>query len=311
MQEININFFGTNNFAKVILEGLIKNTSFVIYKVITMPDRPAGRKKELKMSAVKELALKHKLEIEQPEKLDDIKYSSDFLNIVIDYGIIIPSNIIDNPRFGSINIHPSMLPKYRGASPIQSAILNGDDRTGVTIMVMDDKMDHGPILVQNEVEILKDDKTPELNQRIAQIASQLLLSTIPSYISGQIKPVEQDHDKATVCKLISREDGIINFEKKAREIYDQFRAYTPWPGIYTIIKSDDKKYDGLKIKLIDIEIVNREMEKGTIIFEKDCIYIGCSSESIKINIIQLEGKKAMSANVFINGHNGLNNSKLE
>jgi len=304
MQHIKINFFGTNNFAKTILQGLIHSPNFEIAKIVTMPDRPQGRKKEIQASVVKKLGLKNNILVTQPEKLNDVEYASDILNIVVDYGMIIPKEIINKPKYGSINIHPSLLPKYRGASPIQSVILNGEKKTGVTIMLMDEKMDHGPILAQQEVEISRDDKTPDLNQKTADRASELLLNIVPGYISGQIKPQEQEHKQATTCQLIKREDGLINFKHSADQIYNQYRAFFPWPGIYTT-------YDGKKIKFLDIEVVDKQLEQGVMKFEKNIIYVGCKQGTIKVNEIQLEGKQAMSANVFVNGHDSLNNVKLK
>ena len=310
MQDIEINFFGTNNFAAVILKGLINDPLFKIVQVITMPDRPVGRKKEIKASLVKQIALDNGLDVVQPDNLKDFSLVSNNLNIVADYGMIIPQKIVDAPKYGSINVHPSKLPKYRGASPIQSAILHGETKSAITIMLMDAKMDHGPILSQQEVEIDADIQSPQLNQKMAEIASKLLLKTVPEYINGQIKPIVQNDDDATFCSLLKKEDGLIDLNKKAVEIYNQFRAMQPWPGVYLVIKSTDKKYCGKKLKIVDMYYSDKNIVKGLLNFDSSNVYIGCANGSIVIKKLQLEGKKKMDSISFMNGYGNLNNVKL-
>jgi methionyl-tRNA formyltransferase len=313
MDQINIVFFGTNNFATIILQGLIDSPFIEIAKVVTMPDKPVGRKKQLQSSPVKLLALEHDLKIDQPEKLKnyDIGNSDYELNIIVDYGMIIPQNIIDTPKFGSINIHPSLLPKYRGPSPIQSVLIDGQTETGISIMLIDKEMDHGPILAQESFEIDKDDTYPELSKKLAKKAVEMLLTAISDYTDDKIKPKNQDHDQATFCKMLTRESGIINFDKTAQEIYNQYRGLIPWPGIYTKIKNEELKIKNLRLKLLDIKPSNKKIDQRKIVFEDDKIFIGYKDSSIEVLELQLEGKKPATAKNFINGNTNLHNSNLD
>ena len=259
-------FFGTPRFAEVILARLIA-TEYRPILVVTALDKPQGRKRTSTPSPTKILAKKHRIPINQPEKLNEttshtLKSKSWDFFIVAAYGKIIPKEIIDIPKYGVINIHPSLLPKYRGASPIQAVILSGDEKTGATIMLMDEKMDHGPIIAQQELEIRNPirqlaDKisdspaggrnksaiqmskitTPELTERLAELSADLLLETLPKWILGKIEPQEQNHDQATFTKIIKKEDGHIDWNKSAEEIERITRAYTPWPGAYAFWQS--------------------------------------------------------------------------
>ena len=183
-------FFGTHKFASVILQSLINDERFEIKKVITQPDKPVGRKQILQKSPVKLLAEENALDIDQPESLRnyELRTMNSELFIVAQYGLLIPESILNIPKFGTINTHTSLLPKYRGASPIQSAIFNGETKTGVTIMLMDKGMDSGPILTQKEVDILPDDTYLMLDTKMAQIASELLIETVPKYLDGEMQP---------------------------------------------------------------------------------------------------------------------------
>ena len=304
MTKINIVFFGTDRFASIILEALLESSNINIDLVITQPDRRAGRKGKLQPSIVKILAEKNNLKLNQPENLSDYVLSKSDLNIVVDYGIIVPKKIIESPKYGSINIHPSFLPKYRGPSPIQTALLNGDEKSGITIMKMDEKMDHGPIIAQESIFIDPDDSYAILSNKMAIRASKLLLKVLPGYISGQIKPAEQGHDKSSACKLISREDGWVDFNKTATQIYNQFRALTPWPGVWT-------KLGGKRIKFLELKPSDKENKLGEIIFLENKLYIGCSSGSIEVCKLQLEGKKPIQSEAFINGYKNYNNKKID
>ena len=295
---IPIIFFGTHQFAAAILEAVIKSGLFDIQLVITMPDRPVGRHQELQESAVKIVAKKYNLKIDQPSSLKNYSLlsTSYSLNIIVDYGAIIPQSIIDAPKFGSINVHPSLLPKYRGASPIQSVLMNGEKETGISIMLIDDQMDHGPILAQQKFSILVDDTFSTLYERLAAEAGSLLINTVQKYLDNEIKPQTQDHEEATFTKIMSREDGKIDFTlKTASEIYNLYRGLTPWPGIFTI-------WNEKRLKLIKTKLADKKITPGEIKTEGDRLFWGCKSGSIEVLELQLEGKKIMTAKEFINGN---------
>ncbi len=290
-------FFGTQEFGKGILEALIKSSDFEIVAVFTQPDRPVGRKQEIQKSPVKILAEDHNLKILQPESLKnyEIPNLGADLNIVCQYGIIIPQTVLDSAKHGSINIHTSLLPKYRGASPIQSAIINGEKETGVTIMLMDSKMDHGPILAQEKLTIAPNDNYLTLSDKMLPVACELLLKTIREYLAGDIAPQEQNHEQATLCKMFTREDGQIDFNKSAVEIYNQFRGLNPWPGVFTF-------YDNKRVKLLNIKPVEKNIEPGKFVVENGRLFIGCTEGALEIFELQIEGKKSMNAKAFINGY---------
>lgn len=290
-------FFGTQEFGKGILEALIKSSDFEIVAVFTQPDRPVGRKQEVQKSPVKILAEDHSLKIYQPESLKNYAMpdlGAD-LNVVCQYGLIIPQAVLDSAKRGSINIHTSLLPKYRGASPIQSAILNGEKETGVTIMLMDSKMDHGPILAQEKVVIAPDDNYLTLSDKMLPVACELLLKTIREYLAGDIAPQEQNHEQATLCKMFDREDGKADFTKSAVEIYNQFRGLYAWPGIFTF-------FENKRIKLLNIKPVEKKLQPGKFVAENGRLFIGCAVNSIEVFELQIEGKKPMDAKAFINGY---------
>jgi len=306
MQKIKIAFFGTHEFATTILQGLINSPFIEIELVITQPDKPVGRKKELQKSPIKLLAEKYGLKVEQPNslKLYILSLKTYDLNIVVDYGLLIPKNILNTPKHKSINIHPSLLPKYRGASPIQTALINGNTETGTTIMLMDEKMDHGPILTQEIVKIDSNDNYPILSKNLAEKANKLLLDTIPKWVDGKIKTKAQNNSNATYCKMLTRDSGLVDFSKSAQEIYNQYRGMTPWPGVWTTVIGDKR------LKLLEIKPSNKQIEVGRIKFVDDEIFIGCGEGSIKVLELQLEGKKAMNARSFINGNKEINNMSL-
>ena len=277
-----------------------------------MPDRPVGRKQELQSSPVKIFAEKYGLKIEQPITLKnyELEIRNYGLNVVVDYGMLIPQNIIDAPKFGTINVHPSLLPKYRGPSPIQSALMNGEKETGVSIMLIDAKMDHGPILTKKTIQIDKDDTYPVLAKKLAGMASTMLIEAIESYVAGKIISQPQNDKLATFCQFLTREDGRVNFNKTAPEIYNQYRGLAPWPGVYVEIKNEKLKMKNYRLKLLKIITSDKMIDVGKMAFDKDKIFIGCNDGAIEVLELQLEGKKAMSAKDFINGNKQLNNMSL-
>ncbi len=290
-------FFGTQDFAATILQGLLESDVISVEMVFTQPDRKTGRKQTVEESPVKKLAKKYNLKIEQPETLKN--YSSPLtsysLGVVAQYGLIIPKKIIDSFPKGMINVHGSLLPKYRGASPIQAALTNGEKETGVTIMVMDEKMDHGPILSQKELKIDADDTFTTLAAKMAVEGSALLLNTLPQWLNGELKAQTQDESQVTLTKLLTKEDGLVDFNKTNDEIYNQYRGLTPWPGIWCV--RNDKR-----LKLLKIIKSDKTLPSGEPLAENKHIFIGCGKGSIEILELQLEGKSAMDAPTFLNGY---------
>ncbi len=299
-------FFGTHDFGAAMLQALINSKQYDIVAVVTQPDRPVGRSQELEKSPVKILAEKNNLHVFQPEPLKtfDFGLSTFDLGIVCQYGLIIPKKILDLPKFGTLNVHTSLLPKYRGASPIQTALMNGEKKTGVTIMLVDEKMDHGPILAQEKITIDPDDIAPSLSKRMAPVAGNLLLKTIPDYLSGKITPQPQDETEATFCKILTRDDGKIDFKKTADEIYNLYRGLTPWPGVWT-------KWDGKRLKLLSIApSPSRKGTAGEVKVVDNKIFISTADGSIQILELQLESRGAMDARTFLTGYKDIDGAVL-
>lgn len=230
-------FFGTDTFAVKVLDTL-KNRGFIPSLIVTQPDKPVGRKQTITAPPTKIWGTINNVDISQPETLKNVpeELTTDRFDffVVASYGKIIPQAILDLPKLGTLNIHPSILPKYRGASPLEYTILNGDSETGVTIMLMDAKMDHGPILNITKYEIPNPNTItyPELLKTLAELGANSLAGIIPEFVSGQIKPQEQNHDQATYTKLIKKTDGEINPFNDPKTAWRKYRAFIEWPGVY-------------------------------------------------------------------------------
>jgi len=315
-------FFGTPKFAAIVLEKLI-NTGCVPEAVICNPDELVGRKQILTPPPVKSFIIEHgtwNIKIFQPIKLDSsFKFQVSGLKpdlaIVAAYGKILPKEILEIPKHGFINVHGSLLPKYRGASPIQAAILNGDKETGITIMKIDEEMDHGPILGKSEIRISKSETFESLSQKLAISGADLLIKTIPDYIYGKIKPIEQDHSKATYTKIIKKEDGKIDWSKSAGEIERMTRAFYPWPTAWAI-------WNNKILKIFEVEIIEKDFTKsaiadfvkwpvGRVFLYKNIFAIKCNECALVTKKLQLEGGKILSAKEFLNGHKDLIESILQ
>jgi len=252
-------FFGTSHFSKIILEKL-KEGGLVPSLIITTPDKPKGRGLKLTESEVKIWAKENGIEVLQPEKLDGsfiLRLSSCACDIFIvaSYGKIIPKEILELPKYKSINVHPSLLPRYRGASPLQGQILNDEKEIGTTIMLMDEKMDHGPILDQTLVNIEMPLPYHALEEKLAEASAELLVKVLPAYINGQILPQEQDHDQATFCKMIKKEDGLLDMSADPYKNYLKFLAFGEWPGVYYFQNIKDKD---ARIKITEAEFENEQ-----------------------------------------------------
>ncbi len=290
---------GTPAFAANILEGLLQD-GYDIVGVVTQPDKEVGRKKILTPSPVKEVALSHGLKVYQPLKIrkeyDEILALDPELILVCAYGQIIPKAILDYPKWGCVNTHGSLLPKYRGGAPIQWSIINGDDKTGITLMYMSEKMDEGDILFQKEIAIDIDDTNTTLFKKMSDLALEMLREHLDDIITGDIKPIPQDHDKATYAWNLKKEDEYIDFDEDVKKVYDHIRGLLDDPGAYSMI--DDKKYKFHKVRYTD-EVSG---EPGEVIgLKDDALAIACKNGTILVDVIQSEGKKAMKAKDFYNG----------
>lgn len=297
MEKIKIAFFGTHKFAQKILKSLLNKPNFDIKFIITTPDKLVGRKQELQKSLVKILAEKHQLVVYSPENLKNFEFEEEIdLAITAQYGLIIPKHLLEKPRFGIINIHTSLLPKYRGASPIQSALLNAENKTGITIMKMDVGLDTGNILKQKEIDINPDDTYMELDEKLADLAISFLEESVLDYINGKITETKQDASQASFCKQLERNDGKIDFkQEKLAEIYNKYRAYYPWPGIWTV-------WQDKRLKLLKIKPSQEKIEAGKMTVINNELFLGTKDKAIQILELQIEGKKNMDAHIFINGY---------
>lgn len=306
-KDTKIIFMGTSDFAKEILKSLVDD-GYKVEAVFTQPEKKSGRKREIKSNPVKTFSALHAIPVFQPRKINGeaiakIKSLAPDLIVVAAYGKIIPKAVLEIPKFKCINVHPSLLPKFRGPSPIQNAILVGEKETGITIMLMDDKIDHGDILAQEKIATSPEDTTETLAQKMIPKSSKLLLRIIPRWVQGEIKEQKQDDSLATYCKLIEREDGKISWNEEARTIYNKYRAFYPWPGIFCFMKSKEKT---TRIKLNKIAIAEIESETkhniGEVSRQDNRIAIQTSKGAIIIEEIQLEGKKSIGINEFIKGY---------
>lgn len=311
MNKLKIAYFGTWEFSASILADILKDDSFDLRLVISQPDKKVWREQILTPTAVHKLALEKGLEIMQPEKLRGNTGFFDYLKsldldfiIVVAYGKIIPNEILEIPSNFVVNIHGSILPLYRWASPIQESIKNGDTKTGLTIMKMSEWMDEWDILSIEEVDIDIRDKSLDIFNKFSEIWEELLSKTLRKYLSWEIKSIKQDYSKATYCSKISKEDWKIDFSKStAKEIYDMWRAYSTWPGIYTYFKwkkldITDCFFDEHEVfldddfKLWDVVELEDHGEKS--------IWVICLSGILILNKLKLEWKKEMDIFSFVN-----------
>ena len=286
---------GTPHYAKEILDALVNDNDMEVSLVLTQPDRPVGRKKVLTAPPVKVAAKEYDIEVLQPARLSDegvfeaiLDAKPDYI-IVAAFGQILPKNILDIAP--CINLHASLLPQYRGASPVQQSLLNGDEKSGVTSMLMEEGLDTGDILQKVEFAIPKDMRLHALMQQLTVDACELTLSTVRNFES--IRPQKQDENKATLCKKIKKADGEVDFED-AKHIYNKFRAFEGWPGVFS---KQGTKLDGLSLVNSD---GNNEAYK-IIGFEDDAVVLGCKVGALRVDILQPASKKAMSAKAYCAG----------
>lgn len=300
-------FWGTPEFALPALEFLLKN-DYEIAGVVTALDEPKGRKFILTPPPVKILAQRYSLPIFQPDNLEIGSWKLEIpkvdLHIVVAYGKIIPSSILQQSRLGALNIHPSLLPRWRGPSPIQSTILNGDQETGVTIIKLDEQMDHGPILATSDKRQVTSQTTyQKLHDELSRLGAELLVETLPGYLAGKIKPKPQDDSAAIYCPVIAKKDGRINWGKPAEEIERLLRAFNPWPSAWTFW-SHGGKNKRLRIDEVDILPDSLPGKAFGYVWQKDSgfILVQTGKGSLLIKKLTLEGRKTVSASDFLKGY---------
>jgi len=304
-------FCGTPSFAVPTLKHLLAESDFEVVGVITQPDRPRGRGQQVFFPAVKEAALAAKLAVHQPEKIRAgesetllRKLAPDCV-VIIAYGQIVPAGFLPIPKLGWINLHASLLPEYRGAAPINWAIVNGETRTGVTTMRIDAGMDTGEVLLKSEVEIGPNETAPELAARLSEVGAPLMTETLRGLAAGTIVSKAQNHAEASYAPMLKKEDGRIDWKRPAVAIYNRMRGFAPWPGAYTTFRGQSCHVWG--------ELASKEgsaslpfgadaTRPGTLLWGKNELFVWCGDATVlRVRLVQVEGRKAVNAGDFANG----------
>jgi methionyl-tRNA formyltransferase len=301
-------FFGTSPLACPSLEAILASPDHQVIGVVTQPDRPAGRKLRLQPSAIKALALEHGLAVLQPERAREALFINRIgtlapdLAIVVAYGQILPQGLLALAPLGFLNVHASLLPRYRGAAPIQWAIWNGEPETGVTIMKLDAGLDTGPVLSQSVTPICDSDNAQSLHDRLAQLGAQLLLDSLPFYVTGQLLPQPQPLSNVSYARKITRDDARLDWSLSARQLWNQTRALVPWPGTFTHLPS---KPEPLLLKIWESEWVptGAQQDPGCILeLSAAGILVACGQDALRLRVIQPEGRRRMMAAEFLSGY---------
>jgi len=298
-------FFGTPEFAVPTLVALVDAGKAPIL-VVTQPDRPAGRGRKLRQSAVAERAAELGLETSKPESVRDSKFLDALrelkpdLGVVVAFGQIFPPALLELPTHGCVNLHASLLPKYRGAAPIQAAIAHGERETGVTTMLMEEGLDSGPVLLQRRTRIGSYETTPELAERLAEMGAELVLETIEAMTSGELKPRKQNEKKATLAPRLTRAHGKVNWALTAEEIANRLRAYTPWPGLYAHLRGSPVKI--LEAVPIDWTQAPDGLSGSILGLRQGRLAVLCGENTVLgISELQRPGKKPLDASEFAHG----------
>jgi methionyl-tRNA formyltransferase len=305
MAALRIVFCGTPEFAVPSLRRLAERPEFSIEAVITQPDRPRGRGQHVSSSPVKEAALEIGLHVYQPETIKSDS-SQDFLKrvapdavVIIAYGQIIPARLLTIPRLGWLNLHASLLPRYRGAAPIHWAIANGENVTGLTTMQIDAGMDTGPTLLHREVEIGPDETAPELAARMSALGAELIAQSLLQFSRGEISPAPQEKKSATYAPILKREDGRISWAQTSQQIHNRMRAFTPWPGSYSAFRRQTCHLWG---RPETSDAAGAHIAPGEIILSTKEIHVACGEGTVlRLESIQVEGRKKIPAREFANG----------
>ena len=297
---------GTAELSCATLRALLEFPKLQVVAVVTQPDRPKGRDLKLQPSPVKTLALAAAVPVLQPERARDEEFFESLralqpdLIAVAAYGQILPKRLLDLPQFGCVNVHTSLLPKYRGAAPIQWAILNDDPETGVTIMKMDAGLDTGDILAREKTTISAEDTSQSLHDRLAQMGADLLVRTIPDYVAGRIQARPQPIEGATHARKITKEDGHIDWSRPARTIWNQVRGLIPWPGAFTFLPAPPRPH---LLKIWQAQVVDLSAPAGQVLqADKTGIIVGCGEKALRVLELQLEGSRRLTSQQFLAGH---------
>ncbi len=300
-------FMGTPDFAVLTLQQLIQHHEVI--GVVTQPDRPAGRNRQLQMSPVKQVALSNNIPVFQPEKIrrteaiEELKHWLPDVYVVAAFGQILPQSVLDIPPFGSINVHASLLPRWRGAAPIQAAIRAGDAESGVTIMKMDAGLDTGPMLSQRAIALAPDETGQSLHDKLAVLGADLLIEALPDYLEGNIIPQPQPEQGVTFAPQIKKEEGNLDWSQDAITLERLTRAFTPWPGTYS-------HWNGQQIKIIRANVAEGQATPGEVVKLRDGLAIGTNSGLLRLHQLQLAGRKIMSIDDFVRGQADFIGGKL-
>lgn len=293
-------FMGTPDFALATLEGLIE-AGLNLVGVYTQPDRPKGRGKKMAAPPVKELALQHEIPVFQPRKLRDEEAVAELaalepdLIVVVAYGQILPQSVLDLPKHGCINVHASLLPRHRGAAPINKAIVDGDETTGVTTMMMDIGLDTGDMLVKRQLNILPRETAGQLHDRLALLGREAMAETLARLCAGTLNREKQDDDLTTYASMMKKEDGCIDWEQDSTTIHNLVRGLDPWPAAYTTLGEQ-------VLKIADTTVCEGNGKAGEVLSaDADGVVIACGTGALKVNALQLPGKKRLSAADFVRG----------
>ncbi|EMC5220402.1 TPA: methionyl-tRNA formyltransferase [Streptococcus pyogenes] len=297
---IKLLFMGTPQFSATVLKGLLDNPAYEILGVVTQPDRAVGRKKDIKVTPVKQLALEHGISIYQPEKLSGSQELIEMMGLGADgiitaaFGQFLPTILLDSVSF-AINVHASLLPKYRGGAPIHYAIMNGDKEAGVTIMEMIKEMDAGDMVAKASTPILETDNVGTLFEKLAIIGRDLLLDSLPAYLSGELKPIPQDHSQATFSPNISPEQEKLDWTMSNQEVFNHIRGMNPWPVAHTFL-------EGQRLKIYEAQLAEGEGLPGQVIVKtKKSLVIATGQGALSLIVVQPAGKPKMSIIDFLNG----------
>jgi methionyl-tRNA formyltransferase len=293
-------FCGTPKFAVETLEAVVA-AGHEVALVVTQPDRAAGRGMQVQVGAVHEAASRLGLEVVQPEKIKkNVEFQARLEAIqpdailVVAYGRIIPDWMLELPRFGCINLHGSLLPKYRGAAPIQWAVANGECETGVTTMRLNAGLDTGPMLLAQVVPIAPEETAEDLFEILAAVGAELMVKTLRGLEEGTVTPIEQNHAAASLAPILTRDDGRMDFSRTAEQLVNRWRGFQPWPGAWTTLR-------GKKLIVHRLGAAGEHTESGVVRVEAGRIYVGCAGGSVELLQVQMEGKKRMTAGEFLRG----------
>ena len=298
MKDLKVVFMGTPDFAVPILEKLITDTEVLL--IVTQPDKVRGRNNKISFSPIKEIAVKNNIEVFQPEKIKQdyqtiIDKNPDII-ITAAYGQIIPEELLFFTKYKAINVHASLLPKYRGGAPINRAIENGEKYLGITIMYMDKLMDNGDMISQRKIELKEEDNFDTMNKKLSILGRDLLMDTLPSIINSTNERIKQKEEDVTIIKLLNKEELLIDFNNDFVSVFNKIRSLDSVPGAYTFL--NNKKY-----KLYDVRLGKNVIDEiGKVVDIKDYLEIACKNGTIKVYSIQEEGKKKMNIKDYFNGH---------